>query len=95
MISFSCSETEKVFHRKTSRWFGNIQRVALGRLIALDSARNLSDLAGQGCRLKPSRVTAKASTRFASAVSSASALHGLAEMQPMLRSSIIVKRGNG
>ncbi len=52
IVSFRCNETEKVFHRETSRRFGNIQRVALRKLIALDSARNLSDLAGPGMSLE-------------------------------------------
>lgn len=48
IVSFRCAETEKIFRRQTSRKFGNIQRVAFRRLLALDSARKLADLAGPG-----------------------------------------------
>ncbi|HEX4136422.1 MAG TPA: type II toxin-antitoxin system RelE/ParE family toxin [Bryobacteraceae bacterium] len=52
IVSFRCSETEKVFRRENSRKFRNIQRVAFRRLIALDSARRLSDPGGVGLSLK-------------------------------------------
>ncbi len=48
IVSFHCPETDRIFRRQLSRKFGNIQRVAYRRLIALDSVRQLSDLAGGG-----------------------------------------------
>jgi toxin HigB-1 len=52
IASFRCKETEKIFRRKFSRQFASIQRVALRKLIALDAARQLSDLAGVGMSLE-------------------------------------------
>jgi len=46
IVSFRCADTEKIFNGKTSRKFGNIQRVAFRRLVLLDSAAALSDLSG-------------------------------------------------
>ena len=52
IVSFRCAETEKIFHEKPSRRFGNIQRVAFRRLVLLDSADALSDLSGPGAALE-------------------------------------------
>jgi toxin HigB-1 len=42
--SFRCKKTERLFRRERVREFDNIGGVALRRLVALDSARSLSDL---------------------------------------------------
>jgi toxin HigB-1 len=52
IVSFPCSETERIFREETSRKFGNIQRVAFRRLVLLDNAGALSDLAGGGASLE-------------------------------------------
>lgn len=52
ILSFRCYETERIFNRQVSRRFGNIQRVAFRRLIALDGAESLGDLAGTGMSLE-------------------------------------------
>jgi proteic killer suppression protein len=55
IVSFRCAETEKIFNRQPSRKFGNIQRVAFRKLIMLDAAAKLSDLAGYGASLEALR----------------------------------------
>ena len=52
LVSFRCPETERVYNRQNSRKFGNVQRVALRRLIALDAAQVLGDLASAGMSLE-------------------------------------------
>lgn len=42
--SFQCKKTERLFKRERVKEFANIAAVALRRLVALDSARFLSDL---------------------------------------------------
>ena len=44
--SFHCRDTEKLFQRLPVRRFQSIARSAIGRLIVLDKALNLQDLAG-------------------------------------------------
>ena len=41
---FRCKETEKVFHRRHSKKFAGIQRIALRKLLILDAAGSLNDL---------------------------------------------------
>ena len=41
---FRCKETERVFHRRHSKRFSGIQRVALRKLLVLDAAGALKDL---------------------------------------------------
>ncbi|HEX8986123.1 MAG TPA: type II toxin-antitoxin system RelE/ParE family toxin [Bryobacteraceae bacterium] len=43
--SFRCAETEKVFNLERSRVFGNIAQVAVRRLVMLNEAEELRDLA--------------------------------------------------
>ncbi len=43
--SFRCKHTEAIFHLEGSRKFRNIEQVAYRRLVMLDSAQALSDLA--------------------------------------------------
>ena len=43
--SFADSETEDLFRKETSRRFGNITRVALRKLIQMNQAQVLQDLA--------------------------------------------------
>lgn len=52
IVSFRCRETEKIFLEQTSRKFGNIQRAAFRRLIALDAATAVADLIGSGASLE-------------------------------------------
>jgi proteic killer suppression protein len=52
IVSFRCSETEKIFRRERSRKFGSVQRVAMRRLYSLDAARKLSDLSGGGMSIE-------------------------------------------
>ena len=42
--SFACKLTEDLFNSKTSRKFGNIERVARRKLLQLHAATNLLDL---------------------------------------------------
>jgi proteic killer suppression protein len=42
--TFRCRDTERLFRRERVPRFVNIESVALRRLVALDSARRLSDL---------------------------------------------------
>jgi len=42
--SFSCELTEDLFNSKSSRRFGNIERVARRKLLQLHAVINLSDL---------------------------------------------------
>ena len=42
--SFRCKETDELFHRRRSRKFGNITRVARRKLRMLDDAEKLEDL---------------------------------------------------
>jgi toxin HigB-1 len=43
--SFRCKETEKIFHRESSRKFpNNIQQRAFMKLNAIDAAMNIEDL---------------------------------------------------
>ena len=42
--SFRCAETERLFRRLPSRRFRSFQRVALRKLVILDSASTLDDL---------------------------------------------------
>lgn len=44
--SFRCRETQKIFREERSRRFANIERVALRKLLMLNAAEQLSDLAG-------------------------------------------------
>jgi proteic killer suppression protein len=41
---FRCSETERVFARRQSRRFSGIQRIALRKLLVLDTSGALDDL---------------------------------------------------
>jgi len=43
--SFRCEETEKLFHRRHSRKFGNMEAVARRKLRMLDDAERLEDMA--------------------------------------------------
>jgi proteic killer suppression protein len=52
IVSFRCRETGKIHNRERSRKFHNIERVAQRRLIALDAAGKLSDLAIPGMSLE-------------------------------------------
>ena len=45
IISFGDGDTEDLFHLETSRKFGSASRVALRKLIQLNQARDLRDLA--------------------------------------------------
>lgn len=52
--SFADAETEKLFHEEKSRRYSAIARVALRKLIQMNRARALSDLAvPPGNRLEP------------------------------------------
>jgi toxin HigB-1 len=44
ILSFSCKETEKIFHRKKSAKYKNIEHVALRKLTMLNAANNINDL---------------------------------------------------
>lgn len=52
IVSFRCTETEKIFQEERSRSFGPIQRVAFRKLVMLHAAERLSDLAGPGTSLE-------------------------------------------
>ncbi len=52
IVSFRCSETEKIFNEKPSRKFAAIQRAAFRKLVMLHAAEKLSDLAGAGASLE-------------------------------------------
>ena len=52
IVSFRCTETEKIFEGKHSRKFGAIQRAAFRKLVMLHAAKTLSDLAGAGNSLE-------------------------------------------
>ena len=52
IASFRCTETEKIFKGKQSLKFGHIQRVAFRKLVLLNAAERLSDLAGVGTALE-------------------------------------------
>ncbi len=52
--SFRCKETEEVYHRRRSRKFANIEKVARRKLKMLDDAERLEDVAAvPGNRFKP------------------------------------------
>lgn len=54
--SFRCAETERLFRRERSKKFRNIDRIALRKLVMLDAAADLRDLAAPpGNRLEPLR----------------------------------------
>jgi len=54
--SFRCPDTEAIFHLEGSRRFRNIQQAAYRRLVMLDAAQVLSDLAAiRSNRLEPLR----------------------------------------
>lgn len=55
IVSFRCTETEKIYREQSSRKFGNIQRVAFRRLLALNAAETLADLTGNGMALEALR----------------------------------------
>ncbi|CAB4131023.1 HigB Plasmid maintenance system killer protein [uncultured Caudovirales phage] len=59
IVSFRCAETARVFREESSRKFGNIQRVAFRRLVLLDSAGSLSDLAGNSASLEALKADRK------------------------------------
>lgn len=44
IISFACSDTEKLFHNKFAKRFNSISRQAQRRLKILNSANNINDL---------------------------------------------------
>jgi len=50
--TFRGRETEKIYNREHSRRFNNIGNVVLRRLITLDAAATLADLAGPGLSLE-------------------------------------------
>jgi proteic killer suppression protein len=51
--SFRCADTERLFHRVAVRRFQSIAKSALPRLLLLDTARSLNDLASiRGNRLE-------------------------------------------
>ena len=54
--SFGCKDTEAIFRLEGSRRFRNIEQAAYRRLVLLDSARTLTDLAAmRGNRLEALR----------------------------------------
>jgi proteic killer suppression protein len=53
--SFRDAEAEKIFREQHSRRFGNIQRIALRKLIQLNRAKSLRDLALPGNHLEALR----------------------------------------
>ena len=54
IVSFADEDTEKLFHTEINRRFAQIARVALRKLMAVDAAEQLSDLAvPPGNRLEP------------------------------------------
>jgi hypothetical protein len=91
IISFRCAETEKIYREKSSRRFGNIQRVAFRRLVLLDSAAALADLAGSGASLEALKGFVKVSTRSGLTINTVSVSHGRTERPAMSRLSIIIK----
>jgi proteic killer suppression protein len=52
IVSFRCPETEKIFHEQRSRKFDSIHRVAFRKLMMLNAATKLWDLAGTGTSLE-------------------------------------------
>jgi proteic killer suppression protein len=52
IVSFRCTETEKIFKGERSLKIGNIQRVAFRKLVMLNAAEQLADLAGTGSSLE-------------------------------------------
>jgi proteic killer suppression protein len=52
IASFRCAETEGIFNGRRSRKFRAIEKVALRKLVQLDSAERLSDLALPGNQLE-------------------------------------------
>jgi proteic killer suppression protein len=56
IVSFSDEDTEELFRTEANRRFAQIARVALRKLMALDAAEQVSDLAvPPGNRLEPLR----------------------------------------
>ena len=54
--SFRCNHTEAIFHLEGSRGFRNIEQAVYRRLVMLDGAQTLSDLAAiRSNRLEPLR----------------------------------------
>lgn len=54
--TFRCKDTEAIFHLEGSRKFRNIEQAAYRRLVMLDGAQTLSDLAAmRSNRLEPLR----------------------------------------
>jgi proteic killer suppression protein len=54
--SFRCKDTEAIFHLEGSRKFRNIEQAAYRRLVMLDGAQTLSDMAAmRSNRLEPLR----------------------------------------
>ena len=56
IVSFSDEDTEELFRTEANRRFAQVARVALRKLMAVDAAEELSDLAvPPGNRLEPLR----------------------------------------
>ena len=45
ILSFDCKDTQELFEKERNRRFSNIVRVALRKLIAINAAERLADLA--------------------------------------------------
>ena len=45
IVSFDCKDTQELFESERNRRFSNIARVALRKLIAVNAAKRLGDLA--------------------------------------------------
>lgn len=54
IVSFACKRTEELFRTQRSRYFGTITRAACRKLLMVDAANRLSDLAvPRGNHLEP------------------------------------------
>jgi hypothetical protein len=75
--SFHDSDTEALYNRKQCRRFQSFAKVGFKRLLTLDAARTLGDLAAvQDIGSKSSAATAKVSTASVSMTSGESASSG-------------------
>ena len=89
--SFADADTEELFHEEKNRRFSAVARVALRKLMQMNRAARLSDLAVlPGTPWKRSKETASASTRSGSMSSGASSSAGRTPARPMSPSWTII-----
>lgn len=84
-------DTQELFNQENSRRFNSISRVALRKLIQMNQAAALYDLAvPPGNRLEALKETLRVTIRSESTTNGVSFSFGLNTVQPMLKFVIII-----